>query len=100
VLAAVNWKMLIDAFEEAQSKVAPGSWLELRYEDVVSDPRTSFATMLNFLGLEWDDAFEGWFARYRFGRGRNEAFRSEFGPADCMLLDEVLGDHLARYGYV
>jgi hypothetical protein len=100
VLGAAVWKMLIDAFEEAQSKVAPGSWLEMRYEDVVSDPRTSFATMLNFLGLEWDDAFEGWFARYTFGRDRNEAFRSELRPADCMMLDEVLGDHLARYGYV
>lgn len=99
VLAAVVWKMLIDAFEEAQAKVAPGSWLELRYEDVVADPRASLERMLSFFDLGWTAAFEGWFERYAFGRERSDAFRSELRPADCALLDDVLGDYLARYGY-
>jgi hypothetical protein len=100
VLAGIVWKVLIEAFEEAQTKIAPDAWLELRYEDVVADPRTSFARMLSFLELDWDDRFEGWFSRYTFGRDRGDAYRSELRPADCALLDSILGEHLARYGYV
>jgi hypothetical protein len=99
VLAAVVWKVLIDAFEEAQTKTAPGSWLEMRYEDILADPRAGFERILTFLGLEWDRRFEAWFTRYAFDGDRSDAFRSELGAADCALLDDVLAHHLARYGY-
>ena len=99
VLAGLGWKVLIDAFQDAQAKLAPASWLEMRYEDVVTNPRESFATMLSFLDLGWDRRFETSFTRYSFRGDRNDAFRHELRSADCAQLDEVLGDHLARYRY-
>lgn len=99
VLAGLGWKVLIDAFQDAQAKIAPDAWLEMRFEDVVADPRKSFSTMLSFLGLAWDRRFERWFSRCSFRGDRSEAFRSELRPADCALLDVVLRDHLERYGY-
>jgi hypothetical protein len=99
VLAGLGWKVLIDAFEEARAKISPDLWLEMRYEDVVANPRASFSTMLSFLGLEWDRRFEAWFARYSFESNRNNAFQRDLRPADCALLDAVLEEHLARYQY-
>jgi hypothetical protein len=99
VLAGLGWQVLIDAFRDAQQKTAPGSWLELRFEDVVAEPRASFETMLSFLGMGWDRRFETWFSRYRFRIDRNDAFRSELRPADCALLDAILDEHLTSYGY-
>ena len=99
VLAGIGWKVLIDAFRTAQSKVAPETWLEMRYEDVVASPRQSFGTMLRFLGVAWDRRFDAWFSRCRFEGDRNEAFRTDLRPADRALLDDVLEDHLSLYGY-
>ena len=99
VLAGLGWKVLIDAFQDAQTKVPPSQWLDIRYEDVVADPRGSFATMMSFLELGWDRRFETWFSRFSFRGDRNDAFRSELRPADCAQLEVVLGNHLARYRY-
>jgi Sulfotransferase family len=99
VLAGIGWKVLMDSYDDARSKAPPASWLEMRYEDVVADPRGSFASILSFLGLRWDRRFETWFARYDFRGGRLDAYRSELRPADRALLDESLGPHLERYGY-
>ena len=99
VLAGIAWKMLMDAFEETQKCIHDDLWMEVRYEDLVSDPRTSFTELLRFLGLEWDRPFEARFARHRFSSTRREAWRQDLSPEDVALLDRSLSDHLHRHGY-
>ncbi|MGH8907638.1 MAG: sulfotransferase family protein [Egibacteraceae bacterium] len=99
LLAGLEWKLLMDAFEAAEQAARPGSWLTVRYEDVVADPRRWFGEMLTFLGLEWTRAFERGFTRHHFNAARAEAFRADLDPASLRLLEESLAAHLARYGY-
>ena len=50
-LAGIGWKILLDAFEETRAALPADRWLEVRYEDVVADPRARLDEMLRFSGL-------------------------------------------------
>jgi hypothetical protein len=99
VLAGLEWKLLIDAFDRAREAVPAERWLEVRYEDVIADPRPRIDEILGFLGLTWNDGFERAFARYTFGHDRADAYRRELDARDVRALDASLGEHLERRGY-
>ena len=99
VLAGLQWSLLMDAFEEAKSRVPSAEWLQVRYEDFVDDPRASVERILLFAGLEWDSTFEGAFLSYSFRTDKKEEFRKNLTPSQLQLLDEALAERLRRYGY-
>lgn len=99
LLAGLAWKVLIDAFETARRELAPEQWLEVRYEDVLTDPRATFATILDFLDLPADRRFDQALDRYRFRPSRTSAFVRDLDPAGLQLLDASLAHHLDRFGY-
>jgi hypothetical protein len=100
LLAGLEWKLLIEAFESARAAVPQDQWLELRYEDFVADPRSAIGSILDLLGLDWTPAFEEGFRRYRFTSDRTDAYRRDLGIHDVALLDASLAPVLERYGYV
>jgi hypothetical protein len=99
VLAGLEWDILMDAFDAARRRVPAGKWLDVRYEDVLADPRAQLARMLEFSGLTWTPDFDTAFARYSFGSGRSEAFRKDLGPGALATLEPVIARHLLAQGY-
>jgi hypothetical protein len=99
VLAALGWGMLMAAFERARSRHPADQWLDVRYEDLIADPRGQVGRMLDFLGLDWSPAFERGFARYTFAGGRTEAYREELTPEQLTAVERVLAEPLATWGY-
>jgi hypothetical protein len=99
LLAGLAWKLLLDAFDAARQEIGDERWLEVRYEDVLDDPRARTADLLEFLGLPWTDDFEASFGAFAFDRSRAGAWRSAVGEAAAAELDASLADHLTRYGY-
>ncbi|WKU06722.1 sulfotransferase [Micromonospora sp. HUAS LYJ1] len=99
VLAALGWKMLMDRFAEARAAHPEGQWLDVRYEDLLADPRAEVARMLDFLGLDWSPAFEKGFGRYRFHAGRQAAYHEELGGAQLAAVERVLDKPLRQWGY-
>jgi hypothetical protein len=99
VLAGLEWKILIDAFESARAALPPERWHQVRYEDVLEDPRGRIEEIMRFLGLPWIDDFERSFALYAFGRDRADAYRGELSSRDIRALDASLAEHLERSGY-
>jgi hypothetical protein len=99
VLAGLAWKLLLDAFDETRAALPTDCWLELRYEDVLADPRRRTAEVLEFLGLPWTAEFEAGFGAFRFDQVRAGAWRAALGPDASRDLDAVLADHLSRRGY-
>jgi hypothetical protein len=87
----------IDAFERARRAVPADQWTEVRFEEVVADPRACFRSLLDFVGLAWTPAFEAGFVRYRFRPTRS--FRGDLSPANLARLERVLAGHLGTYGY-
>jgi hypothetical protein len=99
VLAGLAWKLLMDAFDAAHASIPPEQWLDVRYEDVLEEPRKQVTRMLDFLGLEWTPRFDAGFGRYRFEHGRSAAFRRDLDAANLALLERSLAGRLLAYDY-
>lgn len=98
-LAAIGWKMLMRAYEEARDRLPAEQWLDVRYEDVLADPRARFGEMLDFLGLPWTSVFEERFRRHEVSAARVESYRTELTRAQVQVIEQVLAKPLARWGY-
>jgi hypothetical protein len=99
VLAALGWKMLMTAYADARAAHPDGQWLDLRYEDLIAEPRKELTRTLEFLGLEWTPAFERGFARHEVHGGRGDAYRAELTPAQVAAMEGVLREQLTQWGY-
>src|SRR4029453_18263493 len=99
VLAALGWKMLMAAYAEARASHPPGQWLDLRYEDLIADPRKELMRTLEFLGLDWSPAFEKGFGKHALHGGRGDAYRSELTPLQIGEVEAVLREPLMEWGY-
>jgi len=99
VLAGLEWRILMDAFDLAAARIDDGRWLELRYEDIVADPRSNWERILGLAGLEWDEAFDEAYRRYPVATSRRQAFRRDLSERQIEQLEDVLGRHLEARGY-
>jgi len=99
LLAGLGWKLLMDAFDTARAAAPPGQWLDIRYEDLIADPRGQAKTILEFLGLDWTPEFDAGFRRCAFSAGRVDAFRRDLGPERVDALEHSLARHLRAWGY-
>lgn len=100
VLAALTWRILMDAYDRAEQAAAPGTWLTVRYEDVLADPRKHFDRILDHVGLEWSPAFEAGLRRQRLHVSDVDRYRRDLDRHDVAAMDEVLEPTLERYGYL
>lgn len=100
VLAGLTWRLLMDAYAEAERAAAPQQWLTVRYEDLVAAPREQLARLLAFTRLAWTPAFERGVQRLAVSVGRSTAFRTDLTPDQLGQLEPALGPALARYGYL
>jgi hypothetical protein len=99
VLAGLEWKLLMEAFEATRAALPADGWLEIRYEDVVTDPRAEVGKLLDHLGLQWTDDFERLFSALEISPGRRDAYRDELPERDVELLQRALGPQLRAHGY-
>ena len=99
VLAAIQWKILMDAMESAKGSVDSNNFLEVNYEDLCSNPINTFKKVTTFCGLEWTAGFERELRKHPL-RNTNDKFRNELTPKQQRDLEEVLGDYLRRYSYL
>jgi hypothetical protein len=99
ILAAVAWKLLLDAFEDAAAKLPADQHLVVRFEDLMAEPAATFERVRAFAALEPAGAFDRAVAGARLEPQRREAWRDELTPEQVALLDRSLAAHLARFGY-
>lgn len=99
VLAGLEWKILMDAFEAARREIPDDRWLDVRYEDLVHDPIATMKEVLGAMGLAWTSAFERRFDLYRFDDGAATRHLDELRPEDDALLTDLLRARLDALGY-
>jgi len=56
VKAAEKWPRYIRTARKAGSRLGPDRYVELRYEELVADPKSTMKGLLEFLDEPWDDA--------------------------------------------
>ena len=97
-LAAIQWKILMDAMEKAKNTVSTERFMEIKYEDLCSDPVGQFQKVTHFCGLEWTSSFERQIRQYE-PRNTNDKYKYDLTARQQSDLEEVLGEYLIRYGY-
>lgn len=98
-LAGLQWKLLMEATAEAAARIPSAQFMQLRYEDFVSDPIRYFRDVTKFCELEWRPRFEKAIGRYSL-RSANDKWRRDLTPEQQAVLESVLADTLAKYGYL
>ena len=97
-LAAIEWKLLLDAFENARDIVPPGQYLEISYEDLCAAPTAIVKQVADFCDLPSPPAFERSVGSYDL-RNTNYKWQDNLTAAQQRTLQTVLSEHLERYGY-
>jgi hypothetical protein len=90
---------LMDAMEKAKNTISSERFLEIRYENLCSDPIGQFQKVTQFCELEWTVGFERRLGKY-YLKNTNDRFKHDFTAKQQSDLEEVLGDYLRKYGYL
>jgi hypothetical protein len=98
-LAGLEWRILMEAFDAARDHVPAAQWMDIRYEDLVTAPRSSWERIMAFVDTDWNDAFEHAFTRQPVVPARAQAYRRDLAPPEIEMLEDLLGDHLRARGY-
>lgn len=98
VLAAILWNRLIEAAVRASAAIPPDRWMDLRYEDLVTNPPSTMKQVLEF--LELDATCDIGVERYCFDDRRSSAYRNDLPARDVDEITQVMFPHLHRFGYV
>jgi len=114
--ACRQWLLRVRTAREFGRTIAATRFMELRYEDLVSDPRAAVETVCGFLGLDFQEEMMAHDRAYsRMGDATAHGHHAKVGepvttgsigkwkdrlsPADADLVTRMLGDELERTGY-
>jgi hypothetical protein len=98
-LAAIEWKILMDALENAKGFIESDDFLEVKYEELCSNPLNVFRHVIEFCNLEWSGKFEDSLTRY-YLRNTNYKWQNELTVNQKKIVENVLVDYLKRYDYL
>lgn len=97
-LAAIEWKLVMEAVENARVEVADGDLMNVCYEDLCADDERSLRSIVEYMGLDWATEMDDALVRFPL-RTRNDKWRDELGAHNAAIVNEVLRDTLPHYGY-
>jgi hypothetical protein len=113
--AAIYWDRFVRKGREAGRALAPGRYLEIRYEDLVADIEGTMRRVCEHIDLPFDPSILRYFERATELDGLSHAehhrnirrpptsglrdWRNQMAPADVALFEALAGDLLTDLGY-
>ena len=99
-ICARQWIEQIRAGRAQKSQVPAGQYLEIRYEELVSNPAAVFGTITDFIGLDKScPAFADHVAR-KISSESLERWKSDLSGDEQKKILSILGPTLTELGYV
>ena len=98
-LAGIQWTIVLDAVRASRSAIPHSNFLDIKYEDLCSDPSAVFPKILEFCELSPSKRFMKDIAQYPL-RNLNNKWRMELTLGQQKILEDVMGEHLAHYDYL
>ena len=107
---AALWRREVEGARRFGRELAPGRYLELRYEDLVADPELTLRELCGFLGLEFDPGMLG-YQRRQGARtlpdhtrlvqppAPGRQWREQMALGDVECFEAIAGRLLAELGY-
>jgi len=111
--ACQRWLAAVNANESFRTSASAAPYLQIRYEDLVSEPKTAITDILGLLNEEWEDGLLDFHSVDReladesstgsvqksISDDRIGRWQTVFTEQDKILLNTVLGAALQRLGY-
>lgn len=97
-LCARHWAEELKVVQDGLSHVPAGQRMQLRYEDLMSDPLPTLRRVADFAGLGARPAWSDELRALRFS-DRNNAWRSTLDEQVASRITELQQPLLAQYGY-
>jgi hypothetical protein len=97
--------MWIDAerkWEEMQSTLSGDAWIDLRYEDFVTNPKCELAKICEFLQVEYSEKLFDYIETSKYSYPRKTLayrWKEQIGKAEIQLIEARVGDMLVAHGY-
>lgn len=99
VLAAIGWKRLLDLYEEATEALPENNPVTIvRYDAFTADPVSVMKYVEQFCNLPESPVFEECVSRFVI-RDADTAWKKGLSREDLQHVENVVGDHLAKYGF-
>ena len=98
-LAAIEWKILMDAFEKAKKYVSKNKLLEVKYEDLCSNPSVITKKVINFCELEWSREFNNSLRKHKLNN-TNYKWKKELTLEQQNILENILFKYLKKFDYL
>lgn len=94
---AIQWRECVERVADAWSEIAPERRLEVRYEDLLSEPKGVIDRVLEFIDLTPSDSVA---ARLKMIDSDNrQKWRSEMTESQLKEITRLIGPTLERVGY-
>ena len=97
-LAGIEWRIQMRAMEAARRQIDPSLFYEVKYEEFCERPVESFRQVLDFAELPQSPEFERHVTAASI-RSTSNRWRDDLSPGQQVILDDLLREDLARYGY-
>ncbi len=98
VLAAIQWKILMDRMNEVRKQLNNTNFMEIKYEELCSNKLDIFKNVVNFCDLDWDLNFEKTVNRSDL-KNTNFRWQEELTIKQQETLNSVLQSHLSIFNY-
>ena len=98
-LAAIEWRLILEALEESRTAISPDRMLDVRYEELCADDTATMQRVIRYLGLAWSPELDRALREFPL-RTRNDKWRDDLGAHNASIVEDVLRDILPQYGYV
>jgi hypothetical protein len=97
-LAGIEWRIQMRAIEAARRTLDPQRFLEVKYETFCEQPLDTCRRILEFAELPTTSRFEQHVSGTSI-TDMSSRWRRDLTPGQQAILDDLLRDDLARYGY-
>lgn len=97
-LAAIEWKLIMDAVESSQAQLRADQFIEVRYEELCSSPQPTMIRILEHIGLSMAPQVQRAMIRDPL-RSRNAKWREDLGQHNARVISSVLEGALGAHGY-
>ena len=98
-LACIEWKILVDALEEAKKFIDTEDFMEIKYENLCASRLRVFKEVTEFCELEWSRDFETSIKKYTL-KNTNYKWQKELTDDQKNIVEDILRDYLKKYNYL
>jgi hypothetical protein len=98
-LCAEHWSRQVDAGLDGATYVAPGRYIEVRYEDLLAEPKSTLEKTVSSLGLTYNSKFAQRVEAHGIDGSRAWDWQNELSPETQERIQNTAGSRLERLGY-